>query len=74
MYPNPYLDPNPNPSLNANPNPNPRPIMHGAGLMWLNGKYFNTPVRLLPFLKMVCNDIVRQCQKSCELPSMILHP
>jgi len=47
-----------------------RPIFHGAKLLWVNGQYFNTPQRLLPFLKMMVNDVVKQCQKSCDSESL----
>ena len=44
--------------------------MHGVKLMWLNGDHFHTPQRLLPFLKMMCNDVIKQCQKSCDSASL----
>ena len=36
----------------------------------VHGNHFNTPQRLLPFLKMMCNDVIKQCQKSCDSGSI----
>ena len=43
-----------------------RPVMHGVRLLWINGNHFNSSQKLLPFLKMMCNDIVKQCMKACD--------
>jgi len=47
-----------------------RPVMHGMKLMWLHNKNFQIPQRLLPFLRMVCNDVIKQCQKYCDSASI----
>eukprot|EP00656_Telonema_subtile_P018040 TRINITY_DN1972_c0_g1_i10.p1 TRINITY_DN1972_c0_g1~~TRINITY_DN1972_c0_g1_i10.p1 ORF type:complete len:4525 (-),score=1414.93 TRINITY_DN1972_c0_g1_i10:97-13671(-) len=47
-----------------------RPVYHGILLMWKNLPHFASPHRLLPFLRMVCNDFIGQCCGFCDSASV----
>jgi len=43
-----------------------RPVYHGILMMWSSLPHFASPHRLLPFLRMVCNDFIGQCCNFCD--------
>jgi dynein heavy chain len=47
-----------------------RPILHGILLIWKHSRFFKTPQRLMPCMRMICNDFIKQSQKYCDGPTI----
>jgi len=45
-------------------------MMHLVLLVWRHSGHYNTPARLAVLMRKVCNDVVAQCRKACDAPTL----